>query len=481
MGMGKYIRPFVIFLLLLCIVAACDGNGNNNVSTRTIGPEGGTVKSSDGKLTLEIPPGALTEDTEITIRKLNPEDLGPEFEGIDPELAYELEPDGLQFMLPVTARVEIDIETTQDGNLISADLPSFNLINRSGNIVEVLENQILNTDLDTKTSTITGELSHFSILAITQNIPDPSNLLVGSPRIILKFAELPCKVDINIPFIFSGLFTIEIGNLANLGRILFNLNSDFSINDFSDEAFSSQETERTGIASGGFLFFKSYTCLETGTHKFKLRVSQPYEVEVAPGDFGIFLFEHEIEKEITCVEPGTDSPPPPPLQPTEPPPTEPPVEPALEAIDIDGSWNHDCLVLSEAFLLIGPNLGDPFSFQADVIVNPETLETMILPFDEIFELDGFLMQLENGDFSFSGDGTGFLGDTNPAAANIIVKAEDWNYSLNPPGFFGVDNQLRGDNQPGDVFVEGVLRFNFPTFPLNSQSSLAECVGIKAGD
>lgn len=180
----------------------------------------------------------------------------------------------------------------------------------------------------------------------------------------------------------------------------------------------------------------------------------------------------DLVSEIVCkkTEEGDTPPPPPP-----PPPTEPPVVPIFGAFDIDGTWSFDCSVISEAFPLIDPNLGDPFSFQADTIVNPDTLETMILPFDEIFELDGFLMQLENGDFSFSGDGTGFLGDTNPGAANIIVKAEDWNYSLNVPGSFS------GDNQPGDIFSDGVLRFNFPTFPLDSQSSIADCVGVKTGD
>ena len=71
--------------------------------------------------------------------------------------------------------------------------------------------------------------------------------------------------------------------------------------DFSDEAFSSQDVEF--LTSGGIssVFNKKYTCLETGTHKFKLTVSQGYQVEIAPGEFGIFLFEHEIEKEIERI------------------------------------------------------------------------------------------------------------------------------------------------------------------------------------
>lgn len=99
--MGKYIISSFIVLFLLFSFISCDGNGSNNVSTRTIGPEGGTITSSDGKLTLEIPAGALDEDTEITIRRINPEDLPPEFEGIEGERQYELGPEGLEFNIPI--------------------------------------------------------------------------------------------------------------------------------------------------------------------------------------------------------------------------------------------------------------------------------------------------------------------------------------------------------------------------------------------
>ena len=54
---------------------------------------------------------------------------------------------------------------------------------------------------------------------------------------------------------------------------------------------------------------------------------------------------------------------------------------------------------------------------------------------------------------------------NPAAADIIVKAEDWIFDL--------------DEEGNVILREGDLRFNFPGLLLNSQSSVAECTGIKA--
>jgi hypothetical protein len=143
--------------------------------------------------------------------------------------------------------------------------------------------------------------------------------------------------------------------------------------------------------------------------------------------------------------------------------------------NIDGIWNFDCDVIMEAFPLIVPNLGDPFTFDADIIVNPETLETMIRPVDDIFTLDGTLIPFQTENFLFNGSGSGLLGDMNPGAANIQLEAEDWIFSQDVPGSFS------GTNQPGDIFADGVLRFNFPTLPLDSQSSTADCVGKKTGE
>ena len=121
-GMGRYIKPSVILLLLLCIAVACDGTSGNNTTTRTIGPEGGTITSSDGRLILIIPEGALDEDTEITIRRINPEDLPPEFEGFEGERQYELGPDGLVFNVPINVEFVTDQDAEDPDGSLSADI-----------------------------------------------------------------------------------------------------------------------------------------------------------------------------------------------------------------------------------------------------------------------------------------------------------------------------------------------------------------------
>jgi hypothetical protein len=75
--------------LALATLAGCDATGDG------IGPEGGVVVSLDGRLTIDIPEGALEEPVEITIEEAEdlPEDaLGP---------AYRVEPVGIVFEAPV--------------------------------------------------------------------------------------------------------------------------------------------------------------------------------------------------------------------------------------------------------------------------------------------------------------------------------------------------------------------------------------------
>ena len=86
---------------------------------------GGTATSPDGRLTLEIPPGALDADTTITIRPLSLAALppGPLGEGWTGP-AYELGPDGLDLATPATATFTLDPEelrVSQNGDAEDED------------------------------------------------------------------------------------------------------------------------------------------------------------------------------------------------------------------------------------------------------------------------------------------------------------------------------------------------------------------------
>lgn len=83
-------RSLTTALLACATIAGCDPSGDD-----VVGPEGGTVVSRDGRLTVEIPAGALDEAIEIRIEEVEqlPEGaLGP---------AYEVLPVGTVFNTPV--------------------------------------------------------------------------------------------------------------------------------------------------------------------------------------------------------------------------------------------------------------------------------------------------------------------------------------------------------------------------------------------
>lgn len=119
-------RPLscLLFALLLVSCGGGDdgagpgpGGGNNNQlpnavatpvgtldgapTTQTIGAGGGSVTSSDGLFTLDVPAGALASDTDITIQPITNTAWG----GIG--AGYRLTPDGLTFSQPVNVAFQI--------------------------------------------------------------------------------------------------------------------------------------------------------------------------------------------------------------------------------------------------------------------------------------------------------------------------------------------------------------------------------------
>jgi len=89
-------------LLLATVATGCDA-----WDAERIGPEGGVVVSSDGRMALEIPAGALDEDVEITIEVT---------EGTEGSLApiYVIEPMGLTFDFPTELVYDYDADVLGD-------------------------------------------------------------------------------------------------------------------------------------------------------------------------------------------------------------------------------------------------------------------------------------------------------------------------------------------------------------------------------
>lgn len=71
---------------------------NGTVARKTIGTAGGTLSSADGRITLEFPAGAVTENVEISITPITDENP------MGAEKAYRLQPHGITFQKPVIIR-----------------------------------------------------------------------------------------------------------------------------------------------------------------------------------------------------------------------------------------------------------------------------------------------------------------------------------------------------------------------------------------
>lgn len=99
-------RVFCLIMVFAAVFAVSCGKKKSHdyeerVSKKISAEEGGTVESSDGKISVEIPAGALGEDTEITMTIYESEGYkGSEDEDIITKVV-ELEPSGTIFKKPV--------------------------------------------------------------------------------------------------------------------------------------------------------------------------------------------------------------------------------------------------------------------------------------------------------------------------------------------------------------------------------------------
>lgn len=87
-------------MILFLVLTACGGADTTPGASATVGAEGGSLEA-DG-VALEIPAGALDEDTEITITEMDDEPDG--FTLASP--VFDFSPAGLTFAVPAEVRIE---------------------------------------------------------------------------------------------------------------------------------------------------------------------------------------------------------------------------------------------------------------------------------------------------------------------------------------------------------------------------------------
>lgn len=156
------------FLILVNGVVGCGGAADTDEEesseedTQTTGTtvtpqEGGSVVSTDGLLTIEVPPGAVTVSTEISILEVAEV-------GAVGGMAYELSPDGLSFQIPVTARFQYTTSDYTSEQGVATGVP---LVQNDDGLYEILGGAVTEIDLILGTVETSGTLEHFSLVINT--------------------------------------------------------------------------------------------------------------------------------------------------------------------------------------------------------------------------------------------------------------------------------------------------------------------------
>jgi len=327
-------------------------------SSATIGPEGGTITSRDGKLTLTFPPDALSEDTEVTIREIDPDDLPPEFDGVDADSAYQLEPDGLEFAVPVTATLMLDEDPVQDDGGLQTE--AVLLLTSSDGELEVLENLSQEVDGDAEMTTVSGELGHFSPLVDSHL--GITILVSGVPD------SLPVKDT------FDALVEVVKPDFLDEIRIV----PDPGTNEYTDLSVSpiigltvpfGESKELPFIVNNNAQILEglfTYICDFVGTGKYVGEVDIRGRRQVA-GLVTIFTFTFTMGKKVECVGAGPTPSPQPSPGPTPTPTPEPSPTPTPKPCPLSGTYtsvsagcgiNTFTLVHDEGGFLSCTNFGD---------------------------------------------------------------------------------------------------------------------------
>src|SRR6478609_11061013 len=146
-----------IFCSLTLAAAGCGGGGSNQhpgggmPTMKMVGPAGGAVSSSDGKLAVSIPAGALPADVNVTTEPVEAPAAGAV------GTTYEIGPTGTQFAMPVTLTLHYDTAMLNGAVTSSLRVATF-----AGGSWQILPGAMV----DTQAHTVSGVTTHLSPYAI---------------------------------------------------------------------------------------------------------------------------------------------------------------------------------------------------------------------------------------------------------------------------------------------------------------------------
>ena len=179
-------------LLLIGLLAGCGSGGGSSsgggttaptTATQVVGLAGGTVSLPAGKVSLTIPPGALSADTPITVTAMS--------SAGSPGPVYQFGPSGLIFNLPVTVTLSVDPSLLPPGTAVQ-DL----ILSYVDDYLEILTD----VQIDIANSTITGKATHFSGFGLAT-----STAVINELGRAINTSDIPTATSFRMPIGNDGV------------------------------------------------------------------------------------------------------------------------------------------------------------------------------------------------------------------------------------------------------------------------------------
>jgi len=170
-----------------CSICVCDATGDDKITSgdalrvlqaavgsdvelnclacknqTTIGASGGTLTSRDGSVSIAFPPGAVSQDTLVSIEGAPKSSLGAALFADGGAKAWRLEPDGLELSKDLTVTVNRDAAVLPGAGTIGVPLVLF--LSKHDGALDALADQ--RVDLEGGEADATAKLDHFSILGV---------------------------------------------------------------------------------------------------------------------------------------------------------------------------------------------------------------------------------------------------------------------------------------------------------------------------
>ncbi len=172
LGLRKLLGSALAMVLIVAVAACSSDNpsspeSSENLASANIGPDGGSVSTPDGRVTLNIPAGALGTDTDITIKTPEPTSLP-----VLGDTHFEFGPDGTQFDVPISLTFSYDVE------IPAGDVVGAGWLDRVADRIVILPSVH-----DPIEKTVTAQVSHFTDISVwvgpASHTAIPANLSTG--------------------------------------------------------------------------------------------------------------------------------------------------------------------------------------------------------------------------------------------------------------------------------------------------------------